>query len=214
MSLYDLHKLASFPIFIVIALFIGLLGVISAISLLFPKSKGGGIDGLKKSLNDMNIKKPIAIIVCLLCSFVLAFSNNTIVWFLGGQEDLRLAPDGTCCYNVIASREFSNKEYTLPAKIKKIESSYFVENIYFSNGGYLYFNSYEYVDFDETITDADQDGEFWDIRLTNQKVNHPSVYENYNAIDTDLVLSLIGTFCLILISVILMLTKNGKKVSP
>ena len=206
--MYELYNIINtFPILIVIAFFIAVFGVISLFSLLTPKRKGGGITGLYALLEELHIKKSIAIMVSLICSFILLFSDNTLVWLLDGQKDLRLAPEGSYCYYVTASREFSNKEYHLPAKVRKSEDQlYYVDNVYFSNGGYLYLEGNEYIEFDETFDCADQNEEFWDITLTNNKANHPKVQENYKHFDFNAALTLIVSIFLIIISFVLFMT--------
>lgn len=109
----------------------------------------------------------------------MLFSDSYVVWKLAGSEDLRLAPDGVYCYYVIASPEDYAKTYTLPAKIKKTDGNYVVQNVYFSNGGYLYLNSGEYIDFNDSVDYCDQNGDIWEIELTNNKASHSKVHE-YN----------------------------------
>ena len=89
-------------------------------------------------------------IICLLSSFVILFSSpQFVIWC--GSEDIRLMPEGTYCYYVYATNK-KDKTYTLPAKIEKgfdldefgdgeykYTEYYRVRNVYFKNGGYLYF---------------------------------------------------------------------------
>lgn len=215
--MYEIYQIAKIPFFIGISFFVGLFSVIIIINLFFSKSKSGGFEDIKTFLKEFNIKKPIAIIFCLLSSAILVFSNNTIVWLLSGQKDLRLAPEGTYCYYVIASKESSNKEYTLPAKVEKGTSDlYYVKNVYFPNGGYLYFDSGDYYNFgkdydynnstqcfNETMYYADQNGEFWNIILTGRKTTHSSVYEQHTNFTLNIILTILFSGCLIIISIIL-----------
>ena len=56
---------------------------------------------------------------------------------------------------------------------------YCVDNVYFSNGGYLYFGE-GYTDtfnFGETQTYHDQNENEWEIELTNYKTSHKDVQE-------------------------------------
>ena len=67
---------------------------------------------------------------------------------------------------------------TLPANIKKYnENFYTVNNVYFNNGGYLYFGDSDYVEYLETAYEIDQNENFWDIELTNIKTVHKKVTE-------------------------------------
>lgn len=207
-EIYDtINKL---PILIVIAVLVSLFLGFQCLGCLFSKK-----EALNETIyfleNEYNIKKPLIIIVCLVCCFVMIFSDSYAVWVLDGKTDIRTAPEGTYCYYVIARRDDSSKQYTLPAKINKLEGDYFVENIYFSNGGYLYFNSYEYSEYGETIRDADQDGDFWEIKLTNRKAYHSSVTESYSVNFWRMFLLIVSNALIMLYAIILLFSKNNKQ---
>lgn len=208
--MYDLYDTLNgnwfFALITIIAFILSLL-CLEPILNLFSK-KHTAKEGAYLLINKYGFKKPLVVLMCLVCAFVLFFSNRDIVWLLDGKDDLRLAPDGTYCYYVIANRDDSSKQYTLPAKINKHEGDYFVENVYFPNGGYLYFNSYEYREFDELIHDADQDCDFWEIRLTNRKTTNLNVTERYTVNFWEMFFTVIATAVLLIESLILLFTKN------
>lgn len=121
--------------------------------------------------------KIIAIIIHLIFIFTLLFGSNYFIVKNFDCDDLRLMPDGTYCYFVKATNE-KGKTYTLPANIHKIDGLYSVHNVYFDNGGYLYFREtcvdMEYEDINDCI---DQDDREWQIELTNWKTSHHMVNE-------------------------------------
>lgn len=121
-------------------------------------------------------KKILAIIIHLFLIFTLLFGSNYFVIKTFDSEDIRLMPDGTYCYYVKATNE-KGKTYTLPANISKTEDSYYVYNVYFDNGGYLYFHTGENFEFYETPEFEDQDEREWEIELTNWKTHHRKVNE-------------------------------------
>lgn len=126
---------------------------------------------------SFSIKKILAIIVHLFVIFLLIFSNNYFIISGFGCEDIRVMPKGTYCYYTIATNE-KGQTYTLPAKIEKGNTkNYCVENVYFKNGGYLYFDNYDYFKYDESQSVYDQDSREWEIELTNIKTSHYMVDE-------------------------------------
>ncbi len=213
--MYDIHNTLDgnwiFALIILVAIFLSLFSLMPIFSL-FSKNRKKEINkNIYYLENELNIKKPILIISCLVCTFVLIFSNSVIVWTLDGKTDLRLAPEGVHFYSVIINREGSSSHYTLPAKILKSEGLYYVENVYFSNGGYLYFNSYEYADFDETITDADQNGEFWEIKITNLKASPPNnMADHYEISFWRLFFVIVPSILIVIYALLLLFTKNKK----
>lgn len=128
------------------------------------------------------------IIVSLICVFIILFSNKYFVKSLG-CNDIRIMSDGIYCYYVLATNE-NNDTYTLPAKIEKSHETYgdetdertriyyTIHNVYFDNGGYLYFDSPDYFSYGSYTTEYDQNGNEWKIELTNNKTVHHSVEEN------------------------------------
>lgn len=227
--MYDLYKITNNKLLTSIVICVGIICIFVLINLFRTKQEYGGIKGIYALLNELKIHKIIVIILCLFCFIIMIFSNNTLLWFLDGQEDIRLAPEGTYCYYAKASREFSEDEYTLPAKVKKAEVNlYHVKNIYFPNGGFLYFDvdesaewynfedEYNYDEksnsFNEEMYYMDQNGEHWNITLTNIKANNSSVYENNEV-------SFLNLFApawflslpILIVSFVLLFTKNKYK---
>ena len=106
---------------------------------------------------SLQSSKIIAIVIHLFLIFTLLFGSNYFVIKNFDCDDLRLMPDGTYCYYVKATNE-KGKTYTLPANIQKTEGSYSVYNVYFDNGGYLYFRgTCEDFEFEDSSDCEDQD---------------------------------------------------------
>lgn len=152
--------------------------LLGSIKFLLPKnsSKQTFLSQYRDSFSPFKEKKTAAISVCVLSCFVILFSNSHFVTMLGSR-DIRTMPEGTYCYYVKATNE-KGKTYTLPAKIEKINSTYYgIYNVYFKNGGYLYFEDSEYIKYSETLSTHDQSGKDWDIKLTTYKCSHEKVEE-------------------------------------
>ncbi|MBP3706266.1 MAG: hypothetical protein J6J13_03325, partial [Clostridia bacterium] len=128
------------------------------------------------------------------------FSNNHFIIKLG-CEDIRVMPDGTYCYYVLATNE-KDKTYTLPANIEKIDGNYCVRNIYFKNGGYLYFDDCDYFEYDETARVCDQSGNFWNIKLTNNKTTHYKVNEVTHFSTYKLLEGFVMAFCFLIMVIL------------
>ena len=122
-------------------------------------------------------RKIVAILFHLLMIVILIFGSNYFIVHICRSTDIRCMPEGTYCYYVKATNE-KDKTYTLPAKIKKYNlSEYYVENVYFDNGGYLYFDGGDAFEFDESQREYDQNSHQWEIELTNYKTTHKKVTE-------------------------------------
>lgn len=140
-------------------------------------------------------------LISFIASFVILFSNNQFVILLG-CKDIRVMPEGTYCYYVYATNE-NGKTYTLPAKIDKINRlQYFVDNIYFKNGGYLYFSDGDYIEYEDTFTSWDQNENDWEIKLTNKKIYHEKVAETNPFKPINLVLPFIEVFVIFSVTII------------
>lgn len=119
----------------------------------------------------------VFILIFLASSFSLVFSNKSIVHYFGCTV-IETLDDGQYSYYVEATSENWNT-YTLPAKLiidwdydydDKPTQTYTVENVYFKNGGYLYFKDPETIyDFDDTAYQYDQNGRQWEIQLTRKE---------------------------------------------
>lgn len=213
--MYDIYegllKISFFTAIAMLASIVLTLTSLAPLTSLFSKNRKKQFYESVYYLVNIGANKIALIVVLLLCTFVLIFTENQLVWLMDGKTDLRLAPEGVHFYSVIINREDSSSHYTLPAKILKSEGLYYVENVYFSNGGYLYFNSHEYTDFDETITDADQNGEFWEIKITNLKASPPNNMADYYELSFWRLFFAIVPSCLMLLNALfLVFTKNPK----
>lgn len=124
-------------------------------------------------------RRIISILIHFVFILLITFGSNYFIVGILGCDDIRVLPEGTYCYYVNATNE-KNKTYILPAKIYKYDLlDYCVDNVYFSNGGYLYFGE-GYTDtfnFGETQTYHDQNENEWEIELTNYKTSHKDVQE-------------------------------------
>lgn len=213
--MYDIYyTLKNIPLLTGIAIFVAILLSIESllpIFSLFSKNRKKEVNqSTYRLVNDIGIKKSFIIIACLVCTFTLVFSYNLTVWLLDGKTDLRMAPEGRYSYYVLAEREDSSKQYTLPAKVEKHEGDYFVQKVYFSNGGYLYFDDGDYIEYDETFYSTDQDGEFWEIDLTNRKAYNPSVIEHYEISFWRLFFIIVPSILMVTYALLLLFTKNKK----
>lgn len=193
MTLYDLYTLASIPyLYILYFLFI-----LFCLAHIFHRNE-------RFELFDVIFRRKwwIALPVSCVIAGLLLCSNSSLVWMMGGRQDLRLAPNGTYCYYVVASREYTSKEYTLPARIEKTDGNYVITNVYFPNGGYLYFDSPDYTEVEEKNMYGDQDGDGWEIKLNNNQTSHPKVYTNYSVGYVDIIITIAGAL-VVFISMIL-----------
>lgn len=126
---------------------------------------------------SIDARKIVTILLHLLMIVILMFGSNYFIVRICGSTDIRCMPKGTYCYYVRATNE-NGKTYTLPAKIYKYNlSTYAIENVYFNNGGSLYFKGTEDFEYTETQYCYDQDDKKWEIELTNHKTVHKEVFE-------------------------------------
>lgn len=146
--------------------------------------------------------KPI-LIVALIANIV----TDTTVHQLVGVHSLPLKPTGTYCFYVEASR-YGGKTYTLPAEIRvetenedvgndKLETRkcYYIEKVFFSNGGWLDTVDLRSVGINETVhfCDYDTDDE-WKLTLLNEHAYTPYATETDNATPTDVLRMLVDKF--------------------
>lgn len=186
MDLYKIYDFCSTGIFVVVAHFFVLLMCCSG----FYKSVIFNL--LNDRFESLKAKTLCTSLVSLLISFVILFSTSQFIIMLG-CKDIRVMPEGTYCYYVYATNE-KGKTYTLPAKIIKRYEEYveedidgnshtrtsevfYVENVYFKNGGYLYFETGDYFEYEEKCNYDDQNNREWEIELTNIKTFHEKVIE-------------------------------------
>lgn len=131
------------------------------------------------------------IIPLLIISFFTALISNNVVQELIGIDDIRLKDEGTYSYYVEISNDKYN--YTLPAQIRiekdidvtetengattKTRNCYTVERVYFTNGGYLDFDSDYITDIKETSYGIDQKGDYWEYTILNKHAYSPYIKE-------------------------------------
>ena len=146
--------------------------------------------------------KPI-LIVALIANIV----TDTTVHQLVGVHSLPSKPTGTYCFYVEASR-YGGKTYTLPAEIRvEIETEdvgndktetrkcYYIEKVFFSNGGWLDTADLYSIEINETVhfCDYDTDDE-WKLTLINKHAYTPYVTETDNATPADVARMLADNF--------------------
>ena len=109
-----------------------------------------------------------------------------------------MTPDGTYCHYAIVSSDYGT--YTLPARVHKssdtseIEagydylsgdpetiavttSAYYISEVYWPNGGYLYFDADVPMVLGEEYLLDDQDWEEWEVTITETRTTHPEITE-------------------------------------
>lgn len=139
---------------------------------------------------------------------LLAFSllgiliTTPAVHQLAGIHDLDLKPEGTYCFYVEA-QQHNGDAYVLPAQIdvvkEKIEvdegrsktrTYYYIENVYFSNGGYLDASDGENDAIGQPSVFFDGEN-YWELTLLNEHAYSPYVQETDNADWLDIVFLLL-----------------------
>lgn len=142
----------------------------------------------------------IPLLIIALCGVLI---TNTAVHQLVGIHNLNLKPEGTYCFYVEAHR-YGGKTYTLPAQISveketvevseeksKTYTYYYIEKVFFSNGGWLDTSDNESVKIGESAHHWTADGEEWELTLLNEHAFSPSVTETNNATEIDIAFLLI-----------------------
>lgn len=181
MDFYFLYNLCTFKQFhIFVHFFVGML-FLELIVCFFKKERTIFINFFTSAAKQKKLKIAISFILVLFTSLIILGSNPQ-TYILLGNKDIRLMPKGTYCRYVYA--ELNNKTYTLPAKITKyhtdIETGSFVKNVYFKNGGYLYFedscNLFLTKKSKEVVGEGiDQQEREWSITVTNKIAEHEKV---------------------------------------
>ena len=126
---------------------------------------------------------------------VILFTLWSNAWFkeLIGYDNIETKPSGTYCYYVEIT---GNKKYTLPAKVNvdvysdevaegksQTYHDYYIEKVYWSNGGYLYFgDNDERMEVNDSITLYDQDENEWEVKLLNKSA-YCSDFKNTSSLD-------------------------------
>ena len=206
MKLYSIYRFLSSPFFTIILLltFILCVGFIIDYMISCIKKRTPHENFFDELLSSYDIpfktRKTLLMLLDILLIVITIFSNNHFIIKLG-CEDIRVMPDGTYCYYVLATNE-KDKTYTLPANIEKIDGNYCIRNIYFKNGGYLYFDDCDYFEYDETARVCDQSGNFWNIKLTNNKTTHYKVNEVTHFSTYKLLEGFVMAFCFLIMVIL------------
>lgn len=132
----------------------------------------------------------IGLILFLIFSMIAVVFTNAAAQEVLGIYNIELKPSGTYCYYVNIKNE--KYEYTLPAQIRiehystdyfngslerhKVHKDYHIEKVYFSNGGYLYFEDFS-VELNESATNCDQNNKKWECTLLNKHAYSPNIVE-------------------------------------
>ncbi len=210
MDLYSIYRFCSAWPFLIISFFYALFAAIEVISSIKKQSNTPALDLFYGNIKNLKNKAFLSSIIGLFICFLILFSSNQLVISLG-CNDIRVMPEGTYCYYVKATNE-KGKTYTLPAKIEKISDTYeyeegktktktiyYINNVYFKNGGYLYFEDC-YTDYDTAETFSDQRDREWKIKITPYKTYNEKVLETNPSKPSKLILpfveviaTLIGT---------------------
>lgn len=161
--------------------------------------------------------KKISAFIIIFITFLMVFLSNPQTYVLFGSTDIRLFPEGTYCRYVYA--EYNNKTYTLPAEITKyrtdIETGGFVRNVYFENGGYLFFDDSCNLLLTENYYDIvgdgiDQQDREWSIRVSHIPTQHEKIITTKYQKPIALLLPLFE-FITLLFSLINFYKKNDSK---
>lgn len=135
------------------------------------------------------ITKPLLIV-----SLIATIITNTAIHQLVGVHNLLLKPEGTYCFYVEADR-YNGKTYTLPAQVRVEKETeevaegkertftyYYIEKVFFSNGGWLDTEGSEPVDINESSHHYDYNADDeWELVLLNEHAYSPYVRETNNA---------------------------------
>lgn len=136
-----------------------------------------------------SITKPLLIV-----SLIATIITSTAIHQLVGVHNLQLKPEGTYCFYVEANRYGANT-YVLPAQVrvekdteevsegkKRTFTYYYIEKVFFSNGGWLDTEESEPTEINESTYyyDYDADDE-WELVLLNEHAYSPYVPETNNA---------------------------------
>lgn len=175
-------------------------------------------------IDNCNMRAVCTITVSLCMAFVILFSNRYFAIKLG-CDDIRVMPEGEYCYYVLATNE-KGKTYTLPAKILKryteyqdengteIQSNYYVEEVRFKNGGYLYFDDTCELYYNKKTNvfgnkALDQNERYWHIEFTGRKTHNKNIKET-EVFKEELILPFAAA-TVIIINMILDIAFNVKK---
>lgn len=202
MNLYSVYDFChSLTPFLAILFFLALSNLLSFLTASKQKKEPKFlIDDIFTNLSFKNAKI-FGIVFNLLLVFVMLLSSNTVIVKIG-CDDIRAMPEGTYCCYVYATNN-KDKTYTLPAKVSKINRrEYYIENIYFKNGGYLYFADGDYFEFEDTAYEIDQSERGWHIKLTNKKASYYKVKENMKFDNSDILSAILGSSSFLMVAIL------------
>lgn len=136
--------------------------------LLVPKSAA------RASLENHMENSPGSVPIFFVIFLAICIGCNPNVYRWCGDNDIEAMLPGEYCYYVEIGREFDTESrvYTLPAKVEVYRSdygnAYRIKNVYFNNGGYLTVRDGTFEPGEELYF-CDQDGEWWEGTLTNDR---------------------------------------------
>ena len=129
--------------------------------------------------------------ILIIASMIALLLTNPAVHQLVGINNLRIKPEGTYCFYVEATRN-GDKTYTLPARIRieedredederRIYRYYYIERVYFSNGGFLDTEDLDAVSINKPTVFYDDNENKWEFVLLNEHSYTPEIKETNNA---------------------------------
>lgn len=156
-------------------------------------------------------KKKIKWSILVFAAIVSFLYDNQAAREIIGVHSLYGESQGTYCYYVEVER--NGDKYTLPGEIavefdiwedsrgrRKTTPMYYINRVYFSNGGYLDFTErgYNYVtDLQDNVSVTDQDDVFWNCRILNEHAYCEQIQETTH-ISAKSVIELIATLGIVL----------------
>jgi len=130
-----------------------------------------------ESIREIYREYPIGFTLVMIGIILFNIWTSPVFWGLMGSQDIKRKPLGEHCYYVVVQEHKSTKSYTIPGKIEKSEDGYHIVNVYWPNGGYLYFEDMPLCEVDKECSAFDQNGRDWDLKLTNNKAEHADVQD-------------------------------------
>ena len=157
----------------------------------------------------------------IIISSVALLLTSPTIHQLVGINNIKLKPEGTYCFYVEAKKQ-GEKTYTLPAKIRieeereevsenkeRIYRFYYIEKVYFPNGGWLDTEDLDEVELNEASYFYDDNDDEWELTLLNEHAYTPEVAETNNATWIQIVFLSIG-----IASIIIVLYAISKRKEP
>lgn len=131
--------------------------------------------------------------ILIIVSSIALLLTNPAIHQLVGINNLKIKPEGTYCFYVEATRN-GEKTYTLPARVRveeyredederrvRVYRYYYIERIYFSNGGFLDTEDLDAVSINKPTVFYDDNDNEWKLILLNEHSYTPEVKESNNA---------------------------------